>query len=208
MNRIKYLIPDEVSSGIYKLTSSDGHYYIGSSCNLTARFRNHKKALEVQRHPNKFIQNVYNKTNGAWTFELLEACHREQLPVVENNYLLEHFSREECMNICTKAGWYPGVSGPKPWVKGSIRGVKRGPYRKRTLAHCQAISAGKKGVPHGPMSLEARIKLSNTLKGRKLSEEHKAKLRAAKLGKTPWNKGKQLTPEHIRKRQLSRYQCT
>jgi hypothetical protein len=57
-------------------------------------------------------------------------------------------------------------------------------------------------VPH---SDEAKRKISNIHKGKKLSEEHKRKISEAlkgtqnSKGKTPWNKGKKLSQEYKKK---------
>ena len=55
----------------------------------------------------------------------------------------------------------------------------RGPLSTETRAK---ISAANKGKKHPPMSAEARAKISAACKGRKLSAEHIAKIRIAKLG--------------------------
>jgi len=65
-----------------------------------------------------------------------------------------------------------------PWNKGK-KGVQK---------------AWNRGIKTGPMKPEQRDKLSKSLTGRTLSEEHKKKIGAAnaisKLGSIPWNKGK------------------
>lgn len=67
-----------------------------------------------------------------------------------------------------------------PWNKGK-RGLQ------------QAWNKGKKMNKKSPETIE---KLSNSLSGRTLSEEHKQKIGKAnsisKLGSIPWNKGKRI----------------
>lgn len=63
------------------------------------------------------------------------------------------------------------------------------PDSRKTIG--EKISASKKGKSNGPCSSEtaAKISAAKKAKNRKFTEEHKAKLRAAKLGK-------KLSPEH------------
>lgn len=154
------------------------------------------------------MQRVYNKPGEGWSFELVEECLPKDLSIIETQHLQYNQGNPLCMNLIFKAGWYPGSTRPKPWVSERQKGIKlgsRGPYRPRTATHSLAISVAKAGKSHGPMSAAARANMSAAKLGKELSTEHKAKLSVAKIGKAPWNKGKSLTPEHIRKRQESRY---
>ena len=66
---------------------------------------------------------------------------------------------------------------------------------------------GTTGSKLGPRSVEARLKASNSMRGRAFTEEHKAKLSEAKLGRTISDeqkkrqsdklKGRKQSPEHI-----------
>lgn len=58
-------------------------------------------------------------------------------------------------------------------------------------------TAWNKGIKTGPMKTETKEKLKSSLKGRKLSEEHKRNIgksnAISKLGSIPWNKGRKNT---------------
>ncbi len=62
-------------------------------------------------------------------------------------------------------------------------GMKQSP---ESIEKTRKANLGRKN----PHTLEQNLKISLAQKGRKLTEEHKAKLRKAKIGHIPWNKGK------------------
>ena len=48
--------------GIYKITNNiNNKFYIGSSKNITKRFKEHKWRLKNNKHPNNKLQNSWNK---------------------------------------------------------------------------------------------------------------------------------------------------
>ncbi len=50
-----------MSCGIYQITCSiNNKIYIGSSCNIDARWMDHKSRLQANKHPNSFLQNSWN----------------------------------------------------------------------------------------------------------------------------------------------------
>lgn len=64
-------------------------------------------------------------------------------------------------------------------------------YPESVITVGQKISYSKKGKSIGPCSIETAAKISAANKGRKFSEEHKEKLRQAKLGKKHTEEWKQ-----------------
>lgn len=61
----------KIKSGIYKIINKvDGKYYVGSSQNIIERWKKHKNGLKKNSHPNKHLQNAYNK-HGVNSFEYM-----------------------------------------------------------------------------------------------------------------------------------------
>jgi len=55
-------MPNKYSSGIYKIEHLDsGRIYIGSSNNISGRWRKHKEALNRGTHHSKYLQRLWNK---------------------------------------------------------------------------------------------------------------------------------------------------
>lgn len=63
----------QVSSGIYKLTFSDGSFYIGRSINILSRFKDHKATLTANKHRNYKVQNAFDRLGLPEVF-ILEEC--------------------------------------------------------------------------------------------------------------------------------------
>lgn len=65
--------------GIYKLIIGE-HYYIGSSCNIANRLKNHVWHLKNNKHHNSVMQKLYNnlKIKDLY-FEIIELCNENKL---------------------------------------------------------------------------------------------------------------------------------
>lgn len=75
--------------GIYKIINiENGKYYLGSSCNISKRFKRHIKELNEGKHHNIHLQRSFNKY-GESKFELktLTTCNKENLIKLEQKYL-------------------------------------------------------------------------------------------------------------------------
>lgn len=89
MAETKHREKDPVISGIYCI-SFEGckQSYIGSSKNICKRGWQHRNSLEGNYHPNKKLQNTYNKYGGFY-FDILEEVYlkKEDLLKLEQQYL-------------------------------------------------------------------------------------------------------------------------
>ena len=65
--------------GVYKITNIvNGKFYIGSSNDIKARWRQHKDKLRVNKHGNTYLQNAWNKYGEEnFLFEVVEECDPE-----------------------------------------------------------------------------------------------------------------------------------
>jgi group I intron endonuclease len=172
--------------GIYVITNTiSSSRYVGSSKNLRTRAMSHRKALNCSRHPNKHLQNAWNKYGEAvFMFTALEEIIFEaEDNHKENRKLL--LSREQHWIDEIK----PEYNIAPPAI--SNLGIKRSPEA------VEKIASKHRGMKR---SGETRANISKALKGRKgrpLSPEHKAKLRK---GNAEWNSSSE-KGEQVRARQ-------
>lgn len=116
-------------SGIYQIQSiiKPERIYIGSSIDITKRWKEHLRNLNKNKHHSIKLQNHYNKyTKEDFIFIVLEVCIPEFLIVREQYYIN---SLNPWFNICQ--------------VAGSILGIKRSPE------YCKKHSINSKGNKNG-----------------------------------------------------------
>ena len=67
------------STGVYKIEhTSTGRMYIGSAIQMDRRWSHHKWNLRKNNHPNKMLQNSWNKYGeNAFIFDPLLICSKE-----------------------------------------------------------------------------------------------------------------------------------
>ena len=148
-----------VTSGIYRIVlKEDQRCYIGSSIRIEERWDAHKWHLRRGDHHSSYLQNAWNKYGeDAFAFEIIEKCEADNLLQREQVWL---DSEDPAFNMLPTAGNNTGYT--------------------YTPEACAKISAALMGHP---VSDETRALWSEQRKGRKLSEEHKAKISVANMGK-------------------------
>lgn len=143
-------------SGIYQILNiNTGKIYIGSAVNISKRQSEHYNLLNRDKHPNRYLQNAWNKYGAdSFVFELLETTEFDKDSIVEReqHYLdtLQPFGNHG-YNICT--------------VAYSCLGIKRSVETKRKMSE---VKLGEKNPMYGKThSKETRQKLSNAQSGDK-----------------------------------------
>ena len=83
------LAPDiPKSSGVYAIQTSSGKIkYIGGSKNLRKRYSGHLRKLIRKIHPNKGLQETFNKNKTVLFFKILETCPVESIGRLEQKHL-------------------------------------------------------------------------------------------------------------------------
>lgn len=189
-------------SGIYEIVNTlDGKRYVGSSCNIKDRFYNHKYHLRKGTHRNGRLQRAWIKHGEqSFSFRVVMTCEVDEL-LVQEQRLLDELLPE--YNLTPIAGRI--VRSPESIERSAAkrRGVKTGPLseahraaiaaahigRKLPDWHIEAIRAGKRGSKRPdmagnrwgsyPKTDQTRQRLSEALKGKRKSEETRARMRAA-----------------------------
>lgn len=182
------------NSGVYQLRNlANNKIYVGSSFRFGNRKSQHFKDLSKNIHDNSYLQNAWNKHNGAFIFEILELCETNKLIEREQYWLdlLQPFD-EKGYNILKTAY--------------NSTGFKHSEDSKRKISQMQI---GKK------VSKEIKDLLYSYSKGRIVSRETREKLRKINTGKKHTketieklrlvNIGKKQTKESILKATERRY---
>lgn len=167
---------------------ASGKRYVGSAVNLAKRIAQHHRALRAGTHSNVKLQRAWNKYGeGEFVFSVLEDVSDAATLIAREQHWIDEYK-------AAKAGYNVSPTA------GSTTGYKHSEETKLRM------SVAKLGVPKAP-GYGAII--SNVLKGRKMTDEQREKMRAAKLGKKrgpnppEWNAkiaaalaGKRLSDEH------------
>jgi group I intron endonuclease len=203
--------------GIYKITSPTSRIYIGQSINIENRKYAYSIGNNNLKRQPKIYNSIKKHGIENHTFEILEECTIGQLNERET-YWKQHYL-EQSDNNWSKVlfcGLHDNGGGPKSEetkqkISNSLSGIKRTEETKNKLSlslkgknktdnHKNNISNSKSNISNDTLS-----KMSQSLKGKKLgkksigsgrkagfrmSDEHKEKLRQAKIGKPSNNKHK------------------
>lgn len=75
--------------GIYKITNTKtGHFYIGSSKNVSGRWAGHRWSLRNNKHGNIHLQRSWNRNGkNSFQFTLIESCFESDLLSREQHYI-------------------------------------------------------------------------------------------------------------------------
>lgn len=145
-----------MNSGIYKIANKiTNDFYIGSAVNLYSRLSTHKANLKNQKHPNNYLQNVFNKYGlDNLFFEIIET-------VKDKNELIE---REQ---------FYIDTLNPEYNIRkiaNSNLGLKHS--RETKLKMSKANKGNKSRLGH-KNSEKHKLKMSEFMKGNKYNLGHK-----------------------------------
>lgn len=205
---------------IYKIRNVvNEHYYVGSTVDSRKRFWSHRKDLRTGNHVCIHLQRAWNKYGeDCFRFEIIEQLPtRDDLFPAEQKWLDEHFGKDYCYNVAAHADAPMRDASPelraklaertKAWLERD--GHPRQGYKctPEEIAYSAERRKGKHaGEAHyrygKTVSEEVRKKIGDTQRGvkksegRKISEEGKAKIRAAAdAGHYSHWKGKKHTDE-------------
>lgn len=100
-------------SGIYRITNTaSGMFYIGSSCDIKKRHREHRLDLRKGIHDNNYLQEAWIQDGeDAFTWEVVEAVSSRRWQFIREQYWIEWTnacSRDVGYNIARFAGRPPG----------------------------------------------------------------------------------------------------
>lgn len=176
-------------SGIYEIKNKiNGNRYVGSSKNITYRFRKHREYLRKGNHFNNHLQNAWDKYGeDNFEFNILFECREEFLLIEEQKRL----NKNPEYNIAKYA--MSPMRGRKhsDETKEKMSGVRKGrvvPEKTKVLMSLGSL--GKQGTFTGRKhSEETKRKMSEAQKGHAVSKEARKKL-------SEFNTGRKLTEGH------------
>jgi group I intron endonuclease len=146
--------------GIYKITNPNNLIYIGQSINIEKRFMQYKSPCKTQ----KLIYQSFKKYGyDNHIFEVLEQCNISELNCKERYWQDFYNVLEHGLNCTlTKTNDKSGYLSNETKIK---------------------ISASKKGIASNWKNIELRnLNISNSLKGKKLSDKHRLSLSISQTG--------------------------
>ena len=139
------------------INSKNGKLYIGSSIDLHRRRKEHFLRLRRNRHDNIRLQNAYNK-GYEFEFRIIEICEVNELFYREQFYINE---LNPFYNIAKVVGGTIGYTHT-PESKQKMSEAKKQLYKNGFKVWNIGISPSE----------EVRNKISNTLKGKFVGEDH------------------------------------
>ena len=183
-----------MTSGIYCIENIvDGKVYIGQTIDLARRKRSHFNKLNIGKHPNKHLQNAFNKYGSEnFKFKVLLYCESFELTRYEQFFVNStknsspYNLRLECVDSSlgilqseeTRQKISEAKKGKPSWNKGI-------PHSETSIQKMRDAQIGRKP------SEETRRKMSEARKGKKASEETRRKMSEAGKGRVTSEESKQ-----------------
>ncbi len=168
---------------IYKLYfDNDSRFYIGSTNDLQERLQAHTRAVNKQKHFNRYFQRLCLKLGiENLKYEILAKCPQEYLLKMEQ-WFVDKLKPE--LNLAEIVG--------RPPVNRK-RGYKMSEEAKRNIS--KAKTGQKIDRSNYTHSEETLQKISNSLKGRVITDEWKQRMKEAKANGGKYSK---LTIEQVK----------
>jgi len=174
-------------SGIYKIVNKiNKKYYVGGSANIKSRWRGHRRALNLKRHHNDYLQHAWNKY-GEDEFEFivieLTKPNHDKLLNVEQKFLdIAKKEKNKSYNLSFIAGRVDMTEEVRKKIGLSAMGHKRNVGRKYSQE-----TVDKRRAHKWKWSKESKQRLSEKCMGRIMSKETRRKIGLACRGKVPHN---------------------
>jgi len=188
---IYYICIYTMNIGIYKITSPKGRIYIGSSKNITKRFKDYQylNCKSQTRLYNSFIK--YGVDNHI--FEIITECDIQEMLSMELHWGLFY-------NVLDRKA---GLNSKLPKNNENYNVVSNETKDKISKSLTGRVSP-MKGKKTGKPAWNKGLKLNGVShrKGKKLSKESKKKMSLSSIGQVPWNKG--ISPSNKTREKLSK----
>jgi group I intron endonuclease len=177
-----------VARCIYKIINVvNNKFYVGSAVNFEKRKARHIWRLRRGDHSNKHLQAAWEKYGEkAFVFAVVEVVDEDvNLLLAENIWLKEHVGKDYCYNMATDAtAPQLGMFGEKNTMWGKT-------FSHTEEAKARISIASKARV----QSEEEKAKRRETMRGKPLPIETRAKISASLMGEGNYWHGKK-RPEH------------
>lgn len=157
--------------------------YIGSSRLLHERRRKHWKHLMSGTHPNRYLQRAVDKYGlQHFSFSVVAYCQPDLLAQTEQQYIDELKAFGSGYNLLPNAYRNRGYKHtPEAIEKMRQAGMGRRFTAEHRAKIAAAVKAHRRSPEHALAISRAKKGKPSSFKGRHLSQEAKAKLRAAAL---------------------------
>lgn len=189
MSKLQHLTLPK-SSGIYIIRNSiNPNVYIGQASNIYNRVRWHLCELKKDKHPNPKLQRFVNKYGiDNISFAVLELVEKDKIKLCER----EQFHMDQhCIKFNIAKSSFSTL-GVKKSLEERRKMSERQKGKKQSPEQIRAAAIGRTGVKHSFRTKEHCRKISEArkgkpspLRGEKMSDEFRAKLRNIALNRPP-----------------------
>jgi hypothetical protein len=185
LSRLGDYAPDKLrETGVYAIVNNqNGKIYIGSAAvSFKNRWKLHLSKLKLGTHHSPYLQAAFAKYGeGSFSFLILKIVPKDLCLPVEQMFLdsLKSFERDRGYNILTVAGnkrGFQNSSQTRAKISASLNA--RTPEQKaKAGATTSLIHTGAKRTD------EAKLRMSESHRGKVFSPEHRAKISQSMKGK-------------------------
>lgn len=183
-----YCMPNTTrQSGVYRIeNTSNGHYYIGSTCDLRRRERDHFRDLRRGAHFNPRLQRAWSECGeSVFRFVIADRLPPDQIAARECELLAASHGRPECYNVAADARHPTRGRSLSPEHVAKVAAANRGRrHSDETRANMRAGAARRVRTPEEIAKATEILRNAprpspETLCGRRHSDRTRAKMSEA-----------------------------